>query len=824
MLEILDSIDKVKKIPDELDSLIQEKNFQKAQKQLSQAFEIAEKNKLWSLPALNSIKFQLQTQESNLFGLLVEELHNHLYFKSPYTQYRWCAVRKTGSSSGSGGDNEKFQGYLVNNDTSSGSTSENEFERFLKKFQKENLTSEQMLPIPETDSFAYIQMLLETINSLNKLPAALESINRRLPMELNKLVNRCIIEIKQRYPNAVTSVSEVTRTSATTFGPTVGSKTSILLQDLFYTTLSKLLGAFQAFRVILEVVTAIYQKSGSKKQSMLREMFNSDFIYVWKSIESEVRSLLYSYITDSISTTGGELGHIDSRGRSNSTISRHRNNKPKPLYSLEKVELSEELVKNENEQLLDLFKNLFPGLPVSSGNNKKGVFIGEQNETKHEVLVTPDPFNMRVLWQGISQFVEKSKSIFPAGLQKQRDHIEVFIDQFMTNVFQPQLEDSLWDVFNSCIDTSDAFTFVELPGSGLHVFKNTQNFMEMISRVCKVLNTGSNYREMYTSLIVKHISKFIQKYSDYYSECLGVNDGPNNSNTTSQNQLIRLLNISDLTTVSSNLIGSAKEQAGHLVSAEMELLLTDREKESANLLNPETGVSKGDILDAKSFESLCYLVSSGDWVIQKLKTMKRIHEEKNDPTTPGSGTVDQFDILRKKWSLLELSRSANISQGTLEYLTLAGDSLKEFEEIIAAFENLTHSALLALRYDLVIRAAYYISRVTAEGRYSLPTESEERDVHICEMDWDLILCNEKLSSILGSEKKFAVLLGLPDYVDKFLVIGAENIKQMNGNGVKKFICNILILRQMLRAIMSRPEDVDFSKSLAFYEQLKKNLK
>lgn len=51
---------------------------------------------------------------------------------------------------------------------------------------------------PESDSFGYIETILESLAILGKLGAALESVTQRLPMELYSLVEATVEEVDER--------------------------------------------------------------------------------------------------------------------------------------------------------------------------------------------------------------------------------------------------------------------------------------------------------------------------------------------------------------------------------------------------------------------------------------------------------------------------------------------------------------------------------------------------------------------------------------------------------------------------------------------------
>jgi exocyst complex component 4 len=162
---------------------------------------------------------------------------------------------------------------------------------------------------PESDSFAYLETILESLAILGKLGAALESVTQRLPMELYSLVESTIEEVDERTEfarrlgsgglNVATGATggresvvaaktgvgyiyvqpkpTASMTMVGNGGPTMGaaehSPTTLLrlsalensasnadhevLRDLFWTLYSKMDAVCQSIRVVYEVANRI---------------------------------------------------------------------------------------------------------------------------------------------------------------------------------------------------------------------------------------------------------------------------------------------------------------------------------------------------------------------------------------------------------------------------------------------------------------------------------------------------------------------------------------------------------------------------------------
>jgi exocyst complex component 4 len=161
---------------------------------------------------------------------------------------------------------------------------------------------------PESDSFTYLETILESLAIMGKLGAALESVTQRLPMELYSLVESTVEEVDERtefarrlgsgglsavtgaaggresvvaaktgvgyiYVQPKPTASITTGTGGSTMGAAEHSPTTLLrlsalensasnadhevLRDLFWTLYSKMDAVCQSVRVVYEVANRI---------------------------------------------------------------------------------------------------------------------------------------------------------------------------------------------------------------------------------------------------------------------------------------------------------------------------------------------------------------------------------------------------------------------------------------------------------------------------------------------------------------------------------------------------------------------------------------
>ena len=89
MIQMLNSIEQLQLVPEKLEARISEKRFLTAVDILQDALRMIRKSEMENIGALGDLRTYLSNQEVSLTDILIEELHSHLYLKSPYCEDRW---------------------------------------------------------------------------------------------------------------------------------------------------------------------------------------------------------------------------------------------------------------------------------------------------------------------------------------------------------------------------------------------------------------------------------------------------------------------------------------------------------------------------------------------------------------------------------------------------------------------------------------------------------------------------------------------------------------------------------------------------------------
>ncbi|KAJ1826860.1 exocyst subunit, partial [Coemansia sp. RSA 2703] len=86
IVSILNRFEEVKKLPEEMAGYVREKKFLTAASKLVQDMQFVFDPELDPIEALAGLRQQLEKEKSELLRVIIDELHSHIYLKSPYCE------------------------------------------------------------------------------------------------------------------------------------------------------------------------------------------------------------------------------------------------------------------------------------------------------------------------------------------------------------------------------------------------------------------------------------------------------------------------------------------------------------------------------------------------------------------------------------------------------------------------------------------------------------------------------------------------------------------------------------------------------------------
>lgn len=612
MLQMLNELEELRQVPDQLEARISEKRFLTAVEVLHNALRKLRKPELDDIGALSDLRNYLANQETALMDILVEELHEHLYLKSPYCQERWQNLAKS-------------QGSL--RDDIADSNAVLPFFEVLTSMDLGKPIQEDPGRNPESDTFSYIALVVEALNKLGRLETAVDTIKQRLPVELFSVVNETINEVDHKHPSSLRGVS-----SGSGGLHIYGSRETQMRADVIYDLLWTLYGKFEAIaeghRLFHESIKALIRREGGGNNAVLLGSFKE----LWNLYQNEIRSLLHNYVT-----TDADLYQFNTPrpGAVNGRIDGPREH----LFKFNEADgKSAELV-TELEELDKTIEQAVPGLTAGQvkgkGNDKKAG--GRSNETKkaagfsygsreqnesYKSLVEPNVFNMSLLLPPTLVFLGRLKNIVPPGSDLATSTLTTFLDNFLVNVFQPQLDETLGKLSDAVFGEADSF---QQDSDWNHVarrpvFKGATAFFAVVTAFCKMLDTIPHDQAL-SSLIITQMMRYYDRCFGWYKTLVTkTQEGA----TADQSLRVSATMATEQSEIHDTIkkIWAANPVDHDLLSKEVALLITQSNEKPLQI---------SDIIsDRDTISSLCLLYTSMKWLSVKVSSLRHITRNETD--------------------------------------------------------------------------------------------------------------------------------------------------------------------------------------------------
>ncbi|CAK7272361.1 exocyst subunit [Sporothrix epigloea] len=975
LLRSLADLDELRQMPERLEARISEKQFLTAVEVLQNALRKLRKPELDTIGALADLRAYLANQETALMDILVEELHEHLYLKSPYCQERWqtlakhqCASSGSGTSKAAGGGTVPGAAILGASLGATQSTPDAPanfvpFFTLLDNLDVVHAVQEDPARNPEGDTFYYITLLVESLNKLGRLEAAVDQLKQRLPVELFTVVHETVNEIDQKHPSslrggsntsgsynaqggtqsggargidgadgggggyvgrggagsgpgsAFSSLSSSTAAAsaaARTGSHIYGSRETQMRADVINDLLRTLYGKFEAIaeghRIFHEYIKALIRREGAGNNSALLGSFKE----LWNLYQNEIRSLLHNYVTSDADlyrsgSPGGGRGSLllngSYIGRGGGGPSGSRDN----MFKFNEVDAKSLEMATEYEALDSIIRAAVPGLTSDEGTSSAAGFGAgrgaagsgsggrKASERKggrksygaagnletmaggagtgdfHKSLVEPSVFNMSLLLPPTLVFLQRLRGIVPPGSDLAASTLTSFLDNFLVNVFQPQLDETLGKLSDAVFVEADAFQ-IDPQWSQVArrpVFKGTTAIFSVVTAFCRMLGTIPHDQAL-SSLIITQMMRYYDRCFSWYkglvtktqvaSNGSDTNNASASSPTTASDADTQQLRVSavlafegidvantaralwavdeelaDAAEAGPSAVASTSAVDDQVVLAHKKTALLQREV--AQLLLRYSGASQrldmSDVIsDRDAITSLCLLYTSMKWLAVKIGGLRHIARHSGDTGSSalgsgstsgtaasdaaGTGTGSSTALSKpdkRRWTLLSTEPGKTQSDFGPVYLPMTQEAV----HIVCSYEELATTSLLTLHFEVRCRIAYALGVALspeATAPYLLDQDVNEPDPQILTLNGELIAYDETIRRCLVRDREVEfVRQGLGRLVNAYLVGNAKMVTPMNSRGCGRMQLNILVLQQNLKNV---EDGVDLARAANYY--------
>ncbi|KAI1337529.1 exocyst complex component [Xylariaceae sp. FL0016] len=796
VLQTLNELEDLRTVPDQLEARISEKRFLTAVEVLQNALRKLRKPELDDIGALSDLRGYLANQETALMDILVEELHEHLYLKSPYCQERWQSLSKN-----QGAYNENY-GDLV---------SVTPFHYVLDTMDLDHPVTEDPSKNPEADTFWYIGLVAESLNRLGRLEGAIDNLKQRLPVELFAVVNETINDVDQRHPSSLRGGASNTQ------GVHIdGNRETRMKADVIYDLLWTLYGKFEAIaeghRVLHEVVKALIRREGAGNNSSLLGSFKE----LWNLYQNEIRSLLHNYVT-----TDADVYQSISSPRHGIMLNGNKETSRETLFKFAEADQKSVELTTEYEALDGIIRAAVPGLTSSSRKTqaaeKKQSLIGKDSRKgthaaalenrnapgSYRSLVEPSVFNMSLLLPPTLVFLQRLRSIVPPGSDLAASALTSFLDNFLVNVFQPQLDETLGKLSDSVFGEADSFQQDSDWGlvARRPVFKGTTAFFSVITAFCRMLGTIPHDQAL-SSLIISQMRRYYERCFAWFKSLVSkAQDGANASQSLRYSANLALTEGDIQETIKK--LWTSDDLDRDLIEKEVGLLIMHTSDRS---LEPSDIIQDRDVIS-----SLCLLYTSMKWLSIKVASLRHITAHETD-----SSQATMPKNQNRRWTLLNDPSKANGEQQGPVHLPMTQETVLSFDHIVSSYEELAGTVLLTLHME--VRARIIHSLCVALSPSAAPyvlgdQEVKEPDTEILTLNSELVAYDETAGRFLRDGEIEFIRTGLGLLINSYLVSNALATQPMDIRGCERMQLNILVLQQNLKNIEA---GVDLARAANYF--------
>ncbi|CAO3669367.1 unnamed protein product [Rhizopus stolonifer] len=519
MLSILEVIEDLRTTPEKVETMIENKHVFVASNLLVSSIKTISSKEMTQIGALDDVRRTLLSQKNTLYDLLIEELHTHLYLKSSHCDNRWTSYTHRQQDL----PEIAIKPRVFKESDANDDQQEDKDDIFATE---NDIITEDPDKDPDTDSYYYMEVIMESLSILGEIPPTLQTIQERLPIEIYKLVEKTINEVEQRHVNDWTiKIRKNDKTNDENeiycLDKANSEDKNEILKDLLWTLYSKLEAVLRGHRFVETCARRIKKRLLSTKINNSEEASASaikvyHFHEIWRPVQSEMRSILKEYLTSqeqtivSVDEPSTKKGFQDKRDMQIFTFSEvPQNNQVEDAYS------------NLKDRLFVSFKKQVPEFSEDTQHSTIiDKYANDVSSKGYKVLVKPDAYNVSVLLSPTMAFLNRVKEVFPNYDDNNEEGFSSFLDDFAVNVFLPQIEEKVMQLIQHATAGLDSFQDVRdyKSYSRYPIAKSAVALISIVQSLCRTMHSMPFHTDEYIRLIEVVLLKFYEKcYQRFYS-------------------------------------------------------------------------------------------------------------------------------------------------------------------------------------------------------------------------------------------------------------------------------------------------------------------
>ncbi|XP_020899282.1 exocyst complex component 4 isoform X1 [Exaiptasia diaphana] len=836
VLNLLDRIDQVKNVPEQIEEYKRQKYYLHATELLVSTVSLLE-GSLSGVEALRHVRLDLQAKKQVFHEVLIEELHKHLYIKS-------CKPRERPRLLSGSNDNNipkkpkhlKVSDNLPSIQDPGGNFQKTHARSASRSLMLENGNSTSTIPNqerenfqhvedlnvdPEEDSDCFMTLLVESLALLGRIPEAIDTIKKRMKIEMSLIVHRATSQVIERAGKEGESIAQQNQPH--------------LLLELVEVIFDKFRGVALMTSMLLSTIHRLIEKGTDRHDNDLGQTMVYKIDVVWYEIQFALQVLLNDYL-DVQSLVASQQSSA-SFSESDSDISsffaprRRGASKTEPKKHLFRFEGSKSAI-SMNLYLRERRKQCMAGTGTSALDDG----YGEQlYNTKPDLLCRPDPRNITVVFCPVMDFVKEVENAI--SMQKgMRCTLYGFITDYVKEIFVDKIKfeitEKLETVSYSVSKGLDAFKHVadantlKTLGASRPLLQNTITAYQLMQDLKNLMHSLPLYSDQFLDMICKTLVNYKENCHLAYKDLLrytGDRDKPTRiiSGTWAKDEDIsRLLrSLPNWTNLQQQHHRQRKEEEEDLEAIKI------RNARESELLTSNLGehmLSKHEVLlDVSDLKTLANLQESMEWLANHIRVFSTGLSAQSTSISVGTSDIqERIKALNPNQKEVYCGNGFIFMQGKnwREIPPVTDDTLKSLQSLSQDFQRLSETCLLVLHLEIRCHCFFYLMPAIRQPSYFCNMDAVDPDPSVLLLNKDLTSLEEMANACLAPHKFRYLFEGLGHLVSSILISNLSFIKKMNQNGIKKMCRNIFVLQQNLTNItMSREGDLD--KARQYYELL-----
>ncbi|KAJ2449937.1 exocyst subunit [Coemansia sp. RSA 2336] len=739
IVAILQRLEEVQRVREEIAGFVKDKQFLTATGKLVEDMKFVFDSELDPIEALSGLRQQLEKEKSELQQKIVDELQSHIYLKSPYCERRL----------GTEGEDEARGRQRI---------------RRARKAR----TSEETEGNVEADSFAYVEMLIESLRTLDATNTGLQEIKSTMALELSRLIDGVVAETEERNRALLSRAHDA--------GQAADSEVLLDFSRILFARLETVLEYHEYVLDIANHLDRSERYSLTSPMSPATPMSPNRRAYtladVWEAIKAEVLALMRAYLIAEDTTAGS--GDVAAGGA-------------RDLFRMERGE--GEAVEALYAPIAARFQDLAASAPDRRRELTAPAVLDEyssvQSSLQHKLLASPDIAHAPELLTMALAFTRRIAPMLAAatpavlspavrrsvgGDLAADGETDEYLQQFFTKTFLPHVQAQATRLFNELASASDAFeTNPTVQFGGRPVFRSAAGLVPLLQNFGTLLNSLDMFRGENWGILLQLASQYYEMSLSLFRDTLRSPEGQ------------------------TYLSVRWAESLDMMQLFDKRMRLGVRDSDTQREIRQEEAMKADRSLNA--YELV--------FDVKRLATIAQLHQ-----------TLE--------WLLTQLENvAAERAQALRHHEGAAAAALLKRHEadrvrVVGRFQSLSVQCLMVLRIEVRLHCMHYLDLAMREGTYHLDRDADEPEPYIHALNADISSIEEKMELCLSPEKLNLVFAGISVLMAHILIANTRHIRHFNRAGNRKMLRNILALQQNLTNI-ALPEEGGLDNARKFYE-------